>query len=178
MSCTSKDWLGQLWRHECERVYSDRLLSDAEVKAFDDVMVDAFKKNLGLDVSSAVACRTSYCCEPLEHAVVYTIVRLGLLTLFVLLLLFHPATGILIEDEFRLEVREFCHLLRQFLGQQLTRCLLLAGRTADIDTAMHQFYCRQPARIASGRGWYIKAALPHAQLGFKFISVEVVVQVT
>lgn len=50
-SCTSRDWLGRLWRHECERVYSDRLLSDVEVKAFEEVILDVAKKNLNLDVS-------------------------------------------------------------------------------------------------------------------------------
>lgn len=49
-SCTSRDWLGRLWRHECERVYSDRLISDVEVKAFSDIMLDALKKNVGIEV--------------------------------------------------------------------------------------------------------------------------------
>lgn len=54
-SCTSRDWLGRLWRHECERVYSDRLISDGEVKAFEEVVLEVFKKNLGLDVSAMYA---------------------------------------------------------------------------------------------------------------------------
>ncbi|CAM9099296.1 unnamed protein product [Ectocarpus fasciculatus] len=48
-NCTSKSWFARLWRHECERVYSDRLMSDSEVKAFEDMMQEAAKKHLGLD---------------------------------------------------------------------------------------------------------------------------------
>lgn len=53
--CASREWMVRLWRHECERVYSDRLISDVEVKAFDDVMVDALKKSMGIEVGSARA---------------------------------------------------------------------------------------------------------------------------
>lgn len=42
--------MGSLWRHECERVYSDRLVSGVEVKAFEEVILDVMKKDLGLDV--------------------------------------------------------------------------------------------------------------------------------
>lgn len=61
-SCTSRDWLGRLWRHECERVYSDRLISDVEVKAFEDIILDGVKKNLGLDVSAI--CTSFFTCKP------------------------------------------------------------------------------------------------------------------
>ncbi|CAM9358663.1 unnamed protein product [Ascophyllum nodosum] len=50
----SQDWFARLWRHECERIYSDRLVSEAEVKTFDYLLRGTAKKHFGLEPDSKV----------------------------------------------------------------------------------------------------------------------------
>ncbi|CAM9397550.1 unnamed protein product, partial [Discosporangium mesarthrocarpum] len=53
--CTGRLWLYRLWAHECERVYSDRLVGKGELKMFSEILVDIGKKFLNEDPEEVFA---------------------------------------------------------------------------------------------------------------------------
>ena len=44
----------RLWIHECRRVFSDRLINDQDVEAFDGVLKDLSKKHLPVDQNTVL----------------------------------------------------------------------------------------------------------------------------